>query len=84
MNQQLPISRWGRHAMVYSLLDEPSIKAELRAYVRSNKWAMNPTKLGTFLTATAIPAAGHEYVHQAVEKEMPCGLKKYFETVLLP
>lgn len=33
----LPTSRRGCHGKVYSLLDDPAIKAELRAYVRSRK-----------------------------------------------
>ncbi|KAF8130404.1 hypothetical protein K438DRAFT_1999438 [Mycena galopus ATCC 62051] len=48
--RELPMSRRGAHGKVYSLLDELGIKAELRAYVRSNKWAMDPMKLADFTT----------------------------------
>ena len=65
----------GRHAKVYSLLSDPTIAAELRAYVRSNKWAMNPEKLAQFTRNELLPAAADEYLKQLVHEEMPRGLK---------
>ena len=41
----LPGSFRGCHGKIYSLLSDTAIVSELRAYVRSNKWAMNPGKL---------------------------------------
>jgi hypothetical protein len=41
---------------VASLLDDPNICAELRSYLRTNKWAMNPQKLAEFTNAKLLPA----------------------------
>ncbi|KAF7371965.1 hypothetical protein MVEN_00054500 [Mycena venus] len=82
--RELPISRRGAHGKVYSLLDEPGIKAELRAYVRSNKWAMDPMKLADFTAGKLIPEAAKKYALDAVRNEMPQGLKKYMEAELFP
>ncbi|KAK7042832.1 hypothetical protein R3P38DRAFT_3449566, partial [Favolaschia claudopus] len=83
-SRQLPISRQGRHAKVFSLLDDPAIKAELRAYVRTNKWAMDPARLQEFTAGKLIPAAADKYLKQLVHEEMPRGLKKYLETEIFP
>ncbi|KAF8157614.1 hypothetical protein K438DRAFT_1620770 [Mycena galopus ATCC 62051] len=82
--RKLPTSQKGRHAKVYSLLDDPTIRAELRAYVRSKKWSMDPGKLAAFTHGTLIPAAADKYLRQIVQDEMPRGLKKYMEVELLP
>ncbi|KAH9165903.1 hypothetical protein EDB89DRAFT_2076344 [Lactarius sanguifluus] len=47
--RELPQSKRGTHAKTYSLVSDPIIRAELRSYMRSNKWAINPTKLQMFL-----------------------------------
>ncbi|CAK5267892.1 unnamed protein product [Mycena citricolor] len=80
----LPISRKGQHAKVYSLLNEPGIKAELRTYLRSNKWAVDPEKLRAFTMGQLIPAAAEKYLTHLVEDEMPRGLKKYMELEIFP
>lgn len=82
--RELPKSMQGRHAKVYSLLSDPAIAAELRAYVRSNKWSINPAKLGQFTRNELLPAAADEYLKQIVQEEMPRGLKKYMEYELFP
>jgi hypothetical protein len=53
-NRNLPESDRGCHVKVRSLLDheDPAVKAELRTYVRSNKWALNPLKLQEFTNQT--------------------------------
>ncbi|KIK01756.1 hypothetical protein K443DRAFT_122247 [Laccaria amethystina LaAM-08-1] len=80
----LPVSKRGHHSKVYSLLDDPKIKAELRAYVRSNKWAMNPGKLAEFAKGNMLPAAADKYLRDVVQSEMPKGLKKYMDLELFP
>jgi hypothetical protein len=40
--RELPKLLRGQHGKVYLLLSNPAVSAELRAYVRSNEWAMNP------------------------------------------
>lgn len=80
----LPMSCQGQHKKVYSLLDDPAIKAELRTYVRTNKWAMNPTKVGQFTENKLLPAAADKYLRHLVNDEMPRGLKKYMELQLFP
>jgi hypothetical protein len=74
----------GHHSKVYSLLDDPKIKAELQAYVCSNKWVMNPGKLAEFAKGNMLPAAADKYLRDVVQSEMPKGLKKYMELELFP
>ncbi|KAE9394968.1 hypothetical protein BT96DRAFT_958677 [Gymnopus androsaceus JB14] len=83
-NCRLPGSRKGCHAKVYSLLDDPTIKAELRVYIRSHKWAMYPKKLAQFTKGELIPKEANKYLQKIVQDEMPKGLKKYMEVELLP
>ena len=68
--QVLPMSAKGRHVKVFSLLSDPRIAAELCAYLRSNKWAMNPDKLRQFTQNKLIPSAANDYLQQAVKEEM--------------
>ena len=83
-HRELPESNRGRHVKVFTLLSDPAVCAELRSYVRSNKWAMNPAKLAAFTQNELIPAEAEKYAHQIVDKEMPAGLKKYLEVELFP
>ena len=80
----LPSSLTGRHAKVYSLLDDPKIAMELRTYVRSNKWAVNPQKLVDFSKSKLIPAEAEKYLHGVVQDKMPQGVKRYMELELFP
>ncbi|KAF8055963.1 hypothetical protein FPV67DRAFT_1384425, partial [Lyophyllum atratum] len=80
----LPQSQKGRHGKVYSVLDDPAIRAELRSYVRSHKWAMNPSKLKDFSAGKLVPDAADKYLRHIVREEMPRGLKKYMEVELFP
>ena len=77
--RDLPKSRIEQHAKVYSLLSDPAIAAELRAYVHSNKWAMDPEKLSKFLQDKLIPKAANKYLQHITQNEMLCGLKRYIE-----
>jgi hypothetical protein len=83
-HHELLKSKQGWHVKVASLLEDPDICAELRSYLRTNKWAMNPQKLAEFTKAELLPAEAKKYLHQIVEKEMPRGLKKYMELELFP
>jgi hypothetical protein len=80
----LPQSRIGQHAKTYSLLSDPAIKDELRAFVRSKKWSLNPENLAEFMKGTLIPAAASKYLQEIVNEEMPCGLKRYMKHELFP
>jgi len=82
--RELPKSLKGRHAKVYSLLSDPVVAAELRAYVHSNKWAMNPAKLAEFSQKQLVGMAADKYLHHIIHDEMPRGLKKYMEVELSP
>ncbi|KAG2031688.1 hypothetical protein BDR03DRAFT_1015862, partial [Suillus americanus] len=84
IKQELPVSRQGHHAKVYSLLSDPAIVLELRSYVRLNKWAMDPEKLTWFTENQLIASAADKYLQQIVHDEMPCGLKQYMEDNLFP
>ncbi|KAG1868722.1 hypothetical protein C8R48DRAFT_747104 [Suillus tomentosus] len=81
---ELPHSLTGRHAKVYSLLDDPAVAAELRTYVCSNKWAINPEKLAEFSKSKLIPSEAEKYLHTIVNDGMPHGLKHYMELELFP
>ncbi|KAH7919570.1 hypothetical protein BV22DRAFT_1108019 [Leucogyrophana mollusca] len=82
--RKLPTSMKGRHAKVYMLLGDPTITTELRAYVRSNKWAINPEMLAKFMKNELIPEEAKKYLNNIVNDEMPCGLKQYMELKLFP
>ncbi|KAJ7829648.1 hypothetical protein B0H14DRAFT_1204992 [Mycena olivaceomarginata] len=82
--RELPESERGRHAKTWSLLQDPEIKEELVAYLRSNKWSMDPAKLVQYSESQMVTAEMRKYVQTAVNKEMPRGLKKYPEVELFP
>ncbi|KAG2153091.1 uncharacterized protein EDB93DRAFT_1239876 [Suillus bovinus] len=84
ITRELPVSRQGHHAKVYLLLSDLAITSELRSYVRSNKWAVDPEKLTQFTKNQLIPSAADKYLQQIVHDEMPCGLKWYMEDELFP
>lgn len=80
----LPKSRRGCHTKVYSLLDDPEVCSELRSFLRSDKWSMNPKKLSDFTKGKLLEDEVKKYLHQVVSTEMPRGLKKYLEVELFP
>ena len=82
--QTLPILLTGRHTKTYSLLSDPGIAAELRTYVWSNKWAINPDKLAAFTKDQLIPTEAEQYAQRVTSDKMPNGLKQYMEHELLP
>ncbi|KAG1813639.1 uncharacterized protein BJ212DRAFT_1301019 [Suillus subaureus] len=75
-DHRLPESLQGQHAKVYSLLGDPTIATELRTYVHSNKWVINPEKFIQLSQDRLIPAEATKYAQKLVEEEMPHGLKK--------
>lgn len=83
-HRDLPESNRGSHVKVKTLLEDPVIKAELRTYVRSNKWAVDPKKLQEFTNKTMLPVEAAKYCQQICDKEMPQELKKYLELELFP
>ena len=83
-HRELPLSSRGQHIKLFTLLDDPAICAEMRSYLRSNEWSMNPQKLALFSKNEMIPAEAAKYLTQIVDKEMPWGLKKYLELELFP
>ena len=74
----------GCHAKIYTLLSDPSIAAELQAYVRLKKWAMDPAKLAKFVKNELLPDAAAKYLQHITHEEMPKGLKNYMEIELFP
>lgn len=74
----------GCHAKVFTVLQDPTIRANLRSYVRSNKWCMDPKKLAEFSKNELMPQAAQKYATHILENEMPKGLKKYMEVELFP
>ena len=83
-SRDLPESDHGCHVKVRSLLEDPAVKAELKTYVRSNKWGVNPVKLQEFTNQSMLPAEAAKYCQTICDKEMPRGLKKYLELELFP
>jgi hypothetical protein len=82
--RELPSSQRGCHKKVASLLDDPGICTELRSYLWTNKWSMNPQKLTDFTKNKLLPDESKRYLHHVVSREMPAGLKKYMELKLFP
>lgn len=82
--RMLPESKRGQHGKVYTVLGVPVVAAELKTYLRTEKWAMNPEKLRQFTMNELIPSAADAYLRHIVNEEMPRGLKRYMEIVLFP
>jgi hypothetical protein len=82
--RMLPVSQWGRHAKISSLLDDPAIASELRTFMRSNKWSMDPQKLAKFMNNELLHTEATKYLEGLVQTEMPQGLKRYIELELFP
>ncbi|KAH8825538.1 hypothetical protein DL96DRAFT_1734433 [Flagelloscypha sp. PMI_526] len=82
--RKLPKSMQGRHVKSWSLLDDPAISEELKSFVRTNKWAMNPAKLMEYTKSTIVTDWMKKYVENTVSKEMPTGLMKYLELEIMP
>jgi hypothetical protein len=59
----------------YTLLSDPTVAIKLRAYVCSNKWAMNPEQLAQFSQNQLVPSAVNKYLCHVIHEEMPHGLK---------
>ncbi|KAI5990947.1 hypothetical protein EDD15DRAFT_2169699 [Pisolithus albus] len=83
-NRELPVSHRGRHTKTFSLYNNPAIRDELRSFIRSNKWAVNPEKLIEFSKEKMVPTAAEHYLKHITNFEMPQGLKKYMELELFP
>ncbi|KAH9037972.1 hypothetical protein EDB83DRAFT_2524536 [Lactarius deliciosus] len=82
--RELPHSKRGTHAKTYSLVSDPIIQAELRSYMRSNKWAIDPSKLQMLLRQQLPFAEAETYMQRILGEEIPQGLKDHFESVILP
>jgi hypothetical protein len=82
--RMLPVSQWGRHAKILSLLDDPAITSELHTFMRSNKWSMDPQKLVKFTNNELLHTEATKYLEELVQTEMPQGLKRYIEVELFP
>ena len=83
-DRKLPESMRGRHAKVATLLAIPSIATEFRAYLRSNKWSMNPEKLAKFTNNEMITKEADLYLKNVINDEMPNALKRYIKLELFP
>ncbi|KAJ6504961.1 hypothetical protein C8R45DRAFT_923262, partial [Mycena sanguinolenta] len=80
----IPDSKIGKHGKSYLLCNDPIICAELRLYIWSEKWAMDPAKLVEFSEQKMVPAAADKYLRKITEEEMPADLKRYMEVELFP
>jgi hypothetical protein len=84
LNHELPQSNRGQHIKVKSLLEDPSICAEIRTYLCSHKWSTNLQKMAAFTKNELLPAKAEKYAKHIINKEMPQGLKKYLELEIFP
>ena len=62
----------------------PNCSHWLRAYLWSNKWAMNPDKLSKFSEHKFTTSTADQYLCQIIQEEMTWGLKHYMELELFP
>ena len=82
--RKLPTSQRGAHIKIFTLLEDPEICAELRSYVRSNKWAIDPAKLAEFTSQKMVPTVVKSYGTNLMNNDIPKGLKRYLELELFP
>ncbi|KAL1743271.1 hypothetical protein HDZ31DRAFT_41265, partial [Schizophyllum fasciatum] len=80
----LPRSRRGLHAKAFSIFSDPTVRAAIRSYMRSNKWSLNPGKLAKLMKNELERDEAVAYAQQVVSQEMPRGLKKFVEEEILP
>lgn len=80
-HRELPVSKRGCHSKVFSLLDDPEICTELRAFLRTNKWSMNPNRLVKFSKEKLLPLEIEKY-QDFIDNNMPQALKNYIELQL--
>ncbi|TFL05134.1 hypothetical protein BDV98DRAFT_501471, partial [Pterulicium gracile] len=80
----LPSSRRGCHTKVSNVLDDPTVWAIIRSYLRSNKWSINPVKLRNFVNNELASKEAEAYAKEVMEVEMPTGLRQYIQDVILP
>ncbi|RDX40287.1 hypothetical protein OH76DRAFT_1459549 [Lentinus brumalis] len=83
-SRTLPESQRGRHSKIMSILSHPTVRAALRAYVRSEKWSQEPAKLKKLLNNELNATEAADYTRVLNSEEMPQGLKQYFESEVLP
>ncbi|TBU51723.1 hypothetical protein BD310DRAFT_953119 [Dichomitus squalens] len=57
----LPESQRGRHAKVMSVLAHPTVRAAVRAYLRSEKWSQNPVRLKQMMNNKLSMEEAREY-----------------------
>lgn len=82
--RELPTSNRGKHGKSFSLFEDPAIRAQIRSFLRTNKWAMDPEKLAKFSKNELIEKEAKKYLQHIVDVEMPAGLKRYLEVELFP
>ncbi|KAI0717862.1 hypothetical protein C8T65DRAFT_694053 [Cerioporus squamosus] len=83
-SRTLPESHRGRHSKIVSLLSNPTVRAGINAYLRSQKWSQDPVRLKKFLHNELGLSDAQEYSKIIISEEMPQGLKHYVENSVLP
>ncbi|KAI0687315.1 hypothetical protein C8Q76DRAFT_772206 [Earliella scabrosa] len=83
-SRTLPESRRGRHSKTVSLLSDPTVRAAVRVYIRSQKWLQDPVKLQKLLNNELNETEAQEYKCVLISEEMPDGLKQFVTTHILP
>lgn len=77
MHQILPTSGHLGYARARSILLEPDIQFAIQKYIRSCKWAMDPSKLQRFLKNEMSKEDAEAYAREISEAEMPIGVSTY-------
>ncbi|CAK5282859.1 unnamed protein product [Mycena citricolor] len=80
----MPQSKRCRHSKLKTIFDDPLVLDVMRTYIRSEKWSMNPAKLKCFMCGELDAEMAKKYHEQLMTDEMPRGLLKHIEEVVLP
>ncbi|KAH8921508.1 hypothetical protein BT69DRAFT_1335511 [Atractiella rhizophila] len=80
----LPMSNHGRHAKIFSLLNDPEHCEMLRAWVQQEKKNMDPAKLAAYSQNVLIPSQLEKSMKEKLRNEMPMRLKGYLEETFFP
>ena len=83
-SRHLPSSSRGKHGKAFSLLNDPDICAQIRTYLRGNKWAADPAKLREFTSGSMVADLARRYAQQLSHEEMPNRLAEYLNETLFP
>ncbi|KAJ7205486.1 hypothetical protein GGX14DRAFT_367159 [Mycena pura] len=83
-NRAFPQSERGCHSKLKSIFDDPLVLDAVRMFIRSEKWSMDPAKLKRLMRGELDATTAKKYRGHLTTTEMPRGLLKHIEDVVLP